>query len=1606
MAGLSGLLPFWAVQRGATILSGFGAALSFVQGFAHGGWRMIGHTLPTAQLAVQFCPILYSLVSHIEPWDFCPFRGTRVGEAALPGPPKPSFQQTTLSGLWGHSLPRPPPPDPHVFTVCVANPTSILGKATDLLSLQADLLLLAETSAVLSTQRDMQCQLHKHRIRCFWSPPADPHYAAEGRESRRGHAVGTAICTTSPAHLPFAPVPVPANHPDAAALNQDLFSLALERVGVSKLPVLLGLQLPCWRGFQNLGFQELHQLYAATFRRPLPHTCRNATSWDTLLMSPTLVSLFLTAEVDVESHIFDSHAPVHVRFRMPEGVPALQRWRLPETWASLRPDPALVEHHYSARRRACPLPPAVDEPSLAQPFRIWAADWESAVDAALRDAHAEDPCRQPFAGLPRRFRGRCKAQSRRHCPCPALAKKARCGDYDPPEDAVTVQARQCTRQVRRVDTFIRALKAAAQAPSLGQLRSLAAQWKAISKAPGFAPNFPSWVLRVAHFSWYPHDHPPLDWLQDLVTYLRFHCAAIVRQQAALRKEAFRLRTRHDEVNGSARPQEHPPLQALQVDEVQTLALARTLPGGRACYHCSFPTAFRPLAPAALDGQTVTVEGTMPDEDSSLPRLLVLQCLTDPPAGGQLSQSTAAVTPPELCRKFQDFWYPVWNRDNSVEQKDVCLWQDFLSIMPEPLERPVLELPCLDSAFWEQALKAMPPHRATGVCGVVVDELKVAPPTVIADLARHYQGVLRVGAFPFSLCKGSVSCVPKTDQLLTMSQCRPITVYSALWRLFASGLSKAVLQDWTQWFAVGVMGAMPHRSSRDASLTLELTVESCLRDAVEALGFAVDLSRFFNLLPRAPLFFLLHHLQVPEPLLHVWETFLGRADRFPNIGSHMGVGIPAGNGVPEGCPLSILAQAAVCWHLLQFVTHPKLSLVTYVDNWGFTAYCRESFVTALQFVQIFCAAYRLIVNWQKSYAWALTPANRAWIRSTVKALLPDTATLDLVNSVKDLGTAFRFRKGLGRGTSQQRLDEAFVRLKKLEAMPRYLQNKLLLLQQAIWPAAFFALEGHLLPTQLVDRLRSAASRSLLGRHSAHSPLLALSVLAEGLHEPECFLLAQSLRALARALRVMPAAAQLWIRRACADVPRERVPSGPASALAGLLLRNSWELREDGVLTGPAHWRLDLHTCTSHDIAVAVQGAWCHCLPEKLAHRNGFLMLGAPCPGITSRVLQTFPHKDQRSLARSVTGGYLSPAAKAQWNVLETPTCEFCGQVAPKRHQLLDCPAFAAVRARFASTLRWVQDYSPHWLHGAFAVVHEQESFLRLLWSTRQLPAPPSLRHLVTAYELQRLDFFTDGTCAWPDCPQAAHAAWAVVLNLRPHEAPAALRSHWLRTGQPPAHFVPVVQGLVPCCQSIPRAELCGVQQAVALANDFPHLPSTIGIDAASALGVASRSFGVSRFHAVRTVTFGRASPVARPVRLCTRWLHMRIRSRSLTVPWWRRWEMLVQMLWQSRPDRLIFSRHWMALTPWDAGDATKHATFAITLPILCSFVRRYSSSAHLWRSLVMIGWLRNRTLLISAVNGWPSTRLAAKSERRRRSRTPWCWNFHGHRGLQYRLGAGL
>ena len=512
-----------------------------------------------------------------------------------------------------------------------------------------------------------------------------------------------------------------------------------------------------------------------------------------------------------------------------------------------------------------------------------------------------------------------------------------------------------------------------------------------------------------------------------------------------------------------------------------------------------------------------------------------------------------------------------------------------------------------------------------------------------------------------------------------------------------------------------------------------------------------------------------------------------------------------------------AALAVCWLLHSALREFSLEPTLFVDNWAWVTDCPDLHAVAMAETLAVTGSLRLAIDWRKSFGWSRDKEGAEWWSLHGSSLLPPGASFRLLSSAKDLGTAMRYRGPRVLGCLHARFQEGHDRLRRLKHLPRPLAVKASLIQSSIWPAVFFGCEGHAVGLERVGELRTAATKSLLGSLSNANPHLALSSISLQLQDPEMFLLSSMLRCLCRALRRDPLLGEEVLRTAVAADGSPYQVWGPATALRAVLHCNCWCLHANARLTGPGNVALCLRYCSSRDIRAALAQAWSYQVRKLVCHRNGLQAVDVPDIQSTVAILRTFNHSQQKTLSRHITGGFQTAAIRAKWSSTESALCPCCGEVEPRKHRFLLCPAFAAIRARHVDAIHALQDLYPHWVYTPFATLPDSVDITNLVFASRPHPSMPRLE-AISGADLRRgeLVFYTDGTCCHPQLPHARHAAWAVCLDVSASDVEQQQGiQFWASTGQPPPHFEVRSCGLVSGRQTISWAELTAAIQAVRL-----------------------------------------------------------------------------------------------------------------------------------------------------------------------------------------------
>ncbi|CAE7812076.1 unnamed protein product, partial [Symbiodinium sp. CCMP2456] len=925
-------------------------------------------------------------------------------------------------------------------------------------------------------------------------------------------------------------------------------------------------------------------------------------------------------------------------------------------------------------------------------------------------------------------------------------------------DVMVIRSRplKTHRQLRRLTTFKQGLAKHLRGAFRGPLAvdgwpvSLHREWGAICRASGYGPSFSSWVLQWPCFSHFPLHRPDLDFLTDITSLVKFDVDALQRQAVAVKCKLFRFQLQVDasDFGGS---KSFVRIKPPEKPPFTCVLLDYRSPARLIQRHsfqlCTFQVqAVRPFE-LLCQVSFAQIQGQVTSAQDD--RVTVLFPADDDfvlPTCGELRRLRHDSSWEGVIGSLMEYWCPIY-RDNRSEATDLENWPGYQHLVRLLSSPcPTMDINMTDTSAWLHVARGLSPRKATGVCGWHNKDLRLLPAEALADLASIMQQLLPLG-FPDFLMKARVAVLSKVQT--------PDSAAQAL-------------------------------------------VEESLCERSDLSGLQLSAA--------APLCDLLMRLGLPSDVAQGWGKSLTKVSRSFQIHGSLGPELPSTTGAPEGDPTSVLGMIAVCWlfvELLQGVVSPK----AYVDNLSWTSDDPENHAPALLILEDFRQALSLEIDWQKTYQWATSPVSRTWWLTVGVDFLPGSTCL--VDQVKELGSYFQFTRRRSRGPFQQRLQEALQRLSKLGSDSQGLPTKAQVVQGGVWPFLFFGTKGLAPPTSTVHTLRSAAARAIVGPHHILSPYAAMCFLP-AVQDPEIFLLCHHVSQLRRAFATTPSTAALILQRLTGPSFSQRTVCGPASALQVLLARNDWTVQADGLFRGPLHCRFHLHSASARQVRNMFQLAWGSQVQDQIQHRNGLSTAPTPHAQLSAASLASFRPWEQKFLARSMCGGFMSGAERNTWSRDSTDLCPLCHELDTRAHRIFCCPALQDKRAPHMSVLAAVQAQLPHWTYMPYVSWPYEASVLKLLLAQLRLPA------VAGPVADQHVYLFTDASAIHTKCPSARVTAWAVVRGQPPSSAPNLTAE-----------------------DTVPRAELAALAWASAWAQQQQNVSVDIWTDCQPALDLWHR-----------------------------------------------------------------------------------------------------------------------------------------------------------------------
>ena len=1367
---------------------------------------------PSALHHLRFCWHLLLVPRSVSPsfshdWK----HAIRIGEASNPGP-----------GVGSQSL-----------TIGLLNPTTIYQKEDDLVSLNSDVLCLAETAATNMVQGVFAQATKMTPFRTFWSAPVpdkitkvDPTIG----QTLRGDNLGTAIMTRLPCRPTRHQFPQSAwdtcrlnsivistgaldilviaayfqtgKSAEARVVNNQLLHDILMHTIPTDLPFVIAgdfntdvRQLDAFSYFRQLGCQEMFEYHRAFFGFELPPTCKGATRFDSMIIHPYLLKFVQRIEIGPE-HQFADHRHVNVHFEVPTRTTDAFTWFVPKSWTLFPLEPSVFAAQYQRSHHSLPWRPPTSSqgPSdeVTDLLFQWSARIERSVDCCLRQQHRTDPMRHPQGFLPRNYRGRCATPRLIRATCPRAPKKDCTGSYEPPCEVTSLKSRLKVRQTRRLRTLEHLFKkynlhtlSSDQWPAISQLSQLDLLWQAIRSANGYGHSWVNWLLQFEAVPVVPLTLPTFDQLYCLRQITQYDADLYCQQEARLRRMSHKHGINLDHTFKSSsrfyqrlKSSDAKVLPGFPV-QIQAQATLCRLPKGPLRLIVHQPKSFRLYAAAQFGDAQLRIL----DQQESYVTCQVLQGRV--PGHGTLSQTIHAFDLDEMSEPFQTYWSQFWNRDTDVDESTDDPWSDLL----QSLRHRIPSTACLP-VHWAtpqivaQTIHKLKPYKAVGIDGWRAEELQSLPSAAVEDFAAILAHIWPLGLAPHQLI-ARVILLAKRSPALSINDGRPITILGYISRLTSKIVADQLLAHWAQTWPSAISGGLPFRGVQDVTFLQQFQIEQAKKRAQPWRGFTLDLIKAFNLLPRRVLYHLLIHHGAPPSAINFWFTNLRRLTRRLQIRGNIGPPMSMTTGVPEGDSLSVCAMLVVSSAFYWTLCSPTVYPYAYADNWSYLTTSQRANIQAFHQVQKLVEDLRMQIDYTKSWAWGATAeARRDW-QDFLHLTFEADNQIQILNSTKDLGCMTHYTNHIVLGHLKQKIQNAAQRCRKIRSFHTDMLHKARFIQTAVWPHAFFGAETQVVGEAHFRTLRREAARALVGPHAQVSSYLAVHLFTPQLQDPYLYVLSTALSFLRRLFHTNSALAHDFLT---AVVHHDGPAVGPAGALARYLNLLGWSLDLHGRLTLDGYLSVSVRHDSLRHIRSTLRRAWAYHLHRQISHRKGI----PPAPfdyDILTRALRQLSMTSLRQIAYNLTGGYQVGAVKAQWSATVAAECPHCGQLDTHHHQQLICPAFLHLRQRHPQAVTYLTNtLDKLWL----PLPHSFPDIclLRQLLSFRG----QDTTHTVIQQRNQVLMFYTDGSADTPLHPETRRAAWSII-QYQPDS-----------TTQP---FVTIKIQHVQGPQSISRAELAAV-----------------------------------------------------------------------------------------------------------------------------------------------------------------------------------------------------
>eukprot|EP00662_Eupelagonemidae_sp_cell21_P003736 gene3736-biopygen34283 len=248
---------------------------------------------------------------------------------------------------------------------------------------------------------------------------------------------------------------------------------------------------------------------------------------------------------------------------------------------------------------------------------------------------------------------------------------------------------------------------------------------------------------------------------------------------------------------------------------------------------------------------------------------------------------------EMDKALHAAWMPIFAKYSDANPEPP--WKPFRDRFGKYIKKHPQPLSPLTADELRKTLARMSGSSAGGMEGWRPAELKALPTPLLTLLADVFNAIEATGEWPAALEKASITLIPKGNGGAPLDL-RPISVTSAVYRLWAGTRIRAVMQWQEKWMTRGQMGFRAGCACDDVYWAMALRAERAMLAGETEVGLSADLAKAFDSIPHEIMFTLLEELGMHANLLRPLRGMYSRLRRRFKIAGAVGKEFKSTQGI--------------------------------------------------------------------------------------------------------------------------------------------------------------------------------------------------------------------------------------------------------------------------------------------------------------------------------------------------------------------------------------------------------------------------------------------------------------------------------------------------------------------------------------------------------------------------------------------------------------------------------------------------------------------------------------------------------------------------------------